>query len=87
MVFDMPPPSSHLAKDAGVSKPDSLKEKSLKVVSVDEDNVGVSATVGSPLNDFPLVRLDVDLITDSMAGRLATSLLGHVLFLKNQIPL
>lgn len=36
---------------------------------------------------IPLVKLDVDLVTDAMAARLATSLLGHVLFLKNQVPL
>ncbi|KAF8164743.1 hypothetical protein B0H34DRAFT_793205 [Crassisporium funariophilum] len=37
-------------------------------------------------SNYPLVRLDVDVITDSIASRLASSLLGHVLFLKNQIP-
>ncbi|KDR74289.1 hypothetical protein GALMADRAFT_250076 [Galerina marginata CBS 339.88] len=34
----------------------------------------------------PVVKLEVDKITDATAGRLATSLLGHVLFLKNQVP-
>ena len=83
MVFNAPLPSSHLTGDGGASKADPLKEKPLKVLS-DEDVVSVA---GSPLNKFPVVRLDVDVITDSIAGRLATSLLGHVLFLKNQIPL
>lgn len=36
---------------------------------------------------YPLVKLEVDKVTDATAGRLATSLLGHVLFLKNQVPL
>ncbi|KAF5363953.1 hypothetical protein D9756_001045 [Leucocoprinus leucothites] len=36
---------------------------------------------------LPVVALDVDILTDTVAARLATSLLGHVLFLKNQIPL
>lgn len=36
---------------------------------------------------LPVVVLDVDVLTDTIAARLATSLLGHVLFLKNQIPL
>jgi hypothetical protein len=36
---------------------------------------------------IPIVRLDTDVITDMMAARLATSLLGHILFLKNQVPL
>lgn len=34
----------------------------------------------------PVVRLDVDAISDAVAARLATSLLGHVLYLKNQVP-
>lgn len=34
----------------------------------------------------PVVRLDLDFITDDVAARLATSLLGHVLFLKSQVP-
>ena len=38
-------------------------------------------------NAYPVVRLDVERITDAIAGRLATTLLGHVLFLKNQVPL
>lgn len=41
----------------------------------------------SPMNAYPVVRLDVDTISDAVASRLATSLLGHVLFLKNQVPL
>lgn len=36
---------------------------------------------------IPTVVLDVDEIADDMAARMATSLLGHVLFLKGQIPL
>ncbi|KAF8905770.1 hypothetical protein CPB84DRAFT_1676317 [Gymnopilus junonius] len=35
---------------------------------------------------YPLVKLDADKISDAMAARLATSLLGHVLFLKGQVP-
>ena len=35
----------------------------------------------------PVVLLDVDAISDAVAARLATSLLGHVLYLKNQVPL
>lgn len=38
-------------------------------------------------SQLPVVVLDVDCITDTLAARLAISLLGHVLFLKNQIPL
>ncbi|KAF5337426.1 hypothetical protein D9611_003003 [Ephemerocybe angulata] len=35
----------------------------------------------------PVVQLKADLVTDEVASRLAIGLLGHVLFLKNQIPL
>ncbi|TRM68718.1 hypothetical protein BD626DRAFT_394119 [Schizophyllum amplum] len=35
---------------------------------------------------IPTVSLDVDAIVDEMAARMAVSLLGHVLFLKGQIP-
>ncbi|KAH9483179.1 hypothetical protein JR316_0005294 [Psilocybe cubensis] len=37
-------------------------------------------------SSYPLVKLEVEKINDATAGRLATSLLGHVLFLKNQVP-
>lgn len=36
---------------------------------------------------YPVVKLDVEKIEDATAARLATSLLGHVLFLKGQVPL
>lgn len=86
---DTPPPSSHLLRDDETSNPDPLEGKLLKVVSDGgaQADATVSVTDGRSLNHFPLVRLDVDVITDSIAGRLATCLLGHVLFLKNQIPL
>ena len=83
--FNTSPP--HFIRDDETSNPDPLKGRLLNVVSVGEPDATASVADGSPLNHFPLVRLDVDVITDSIAGRLATSLLGHVLFLKNQIPL
>ena len=84
-----PPPSSHLLRNEEVSNLDPSKGILSMVVSDGEAQADAtpSVTDGSSLNHFPLVRLDVDVITDSIAGRLATSLLGHVLFLKNQIPL
>jgi hypothetical protein len=36
---------------------------------------------------IPKVQLDIDVITDSIAAKLATSFLGHILFLKGQVPL
>ncbi|KAF9457259.1 hypothetical protein BDZ94DRAFT_1228228 [Collybia nuda] len=35
---------------------------------------------------YPTVRLNVDVVTDLIAARLATSFLGHILFLKSQVP-
>lgn len=37
--------------------------------------------------NIPSVTLEADLVTDSMAARLCISLVGHVLFLKSQVPL
>jgi len=53
--------------------------------NVGESGGGLSGEEVS--NAYPVVRLDVDWITDAIAGRLATTLLAHVLFLKNQVPL
>jgi len=39
------------------------------------------------MTNIPIVALDIDILTDTIAAQLATSLLSHVLFLKNQIPL
>ncbi|KAK0490243.1 hypothetical protein IW261DRAFT_1353316 [Armillaria novae-zelandiae] len=36
---------------------------------------------------IPSVQLEMDSITDTLAASMACSLLGHVLFLKNQVPL
>lgn len=36
---------------------------------------------------YPTATLDVERITDVMAARLTSCLLGHVLYLKGQIPL
>ena len=83
IAFTTPSPSSHLPRDDGAPKPDHLNGKSLNVASSSiQDDAALCSS-----NNFPLVRLDVDAITDCIAGRLATNLLGHVLFLKNQIPL
>ncbi|KAG0692264.1 hypothetical protein DFH29DRAFT_970792 [Suillus ampliporus] len=40
----------------------------------------------TPPAKIPSVTLDADLVTDSMAARLCISLIGHVLFLKSQVP-
>ncbi|KJA18185.1 hypothetical protein HYPSUDRAFT_70092 [Hypholoma sublateritium FD-334 SS-4] len=43
-------------------------------------------TEDRPANAYPVVQLDVAALSDAVAARLAASLLGHVLFLKNQVP-
>ncbi|KAG2134899.1 uncharacterized protein EDB93DRAFT_1092518 [Suillus bovinus] len=40
----------------------------------------------APPTKIPFITLDADLVTDSMAARLCISLVGHVLFLKSQVP-
>ncbi|RDB20244.1 hypothetical protein Hypma_012607 [Hypsizygus marmoreus] len=40
-----------------------------------------------PSTKVPIVSLEWDKIMDALAASLATSLLGHVLFLKSQVPL
>ncbi|KAG2064586.1 hypothetical protein BDR04DRAFT_1034888 [Suillus decipiens] len=40
----------------------------------------------APPTKIPSVIIDADLVTDSMAARLCISLVGHVLFLKSQVP-
>jgi hypothetical protein len=45
------------------------------------------ALVPAPPMTIPSITLDADLVTDSMAARLCISLVGHVLFLKSQVPL
>lgn len=36
---------------------------------------------------LPIAQLDMEVISDAVAAKLAASLLGHVLFLKGQVPL
>lgn len=47
----------------------------------------ISSSKPSMSGKVPFVSLEVEVITDAMAAMLAMSLLGHVLFLKNQVPL
>lgn len=55
------------------------------------NSVSIMAHPESPpentVSRIPRVILDVESITNTLAAQLATSLLGHVLFLKSQIPL
>ena len=78
--------------DAG-SKAPSDDSREERVATRSETSVGAIGS-GIPAHgpvmsdsEYPLVKLDTDIITDATAARLATSLLGHILFLKNQVPL
>ncbi|KAH7922880.1 hypothetical protein BV22DRAFT_1016464 [Leucogyrophana mollusca] len=60
-------------------------------VQYDGDTEQRTSTLPQPVastskNKIPTVVLDADIITDAMAARLSTSFLGHVLFLKSQVP-
>ena len=63
-------------------KPMPLADKPVETLPralQDEGNMTVSGV--------PVVQLQTETVTDTVAARMAISLLGHVLFLKNQIPL
>lgn len=92
LVLEDPPPTKIVSLDNGSKKrteenviattttTESVEESKPPAQEIDsvEDDLGIK---------YPIVKLDSDKISDSTAGRLATSLLGHVLFLKNQVPL
>ncbi|KAK1233301.1 hypothetical protein PQX77_003546, partial [Marasmius sp. AFHP31] len=69
--------------------PSSLPTKSNGVVPQQNPRsaIPLQAEEDSPKPRIPTVRLDVPIVTDSIAARLATTLLNHVLFLKSQVPL
>ncbi|KAG9308716.1 hypothetical protein JVU11DRAFT_11498 [Chiua virens] len=43
-------------------------------------------SIAVPASKIPTVVLDTDVVSDNMAARLCISFLGHLLFLKNQVP-
>jgi hypothetical protein len=94
LTFEAPPPSTPktLAKDQQVlnfkgSPTPTIEEKLIKEHIPLPPELAKHVIEEGPKNAYPVVRLDVDTISEATAGRLATSLLGHVLFLKNQVPL
>ncbi|KAH0839384.1 hypothetical protein J3R83DRAFT_82 [Lanmaoa asiatica] len=60
-------------------KPNSTVNERVATVNAITPNIAVASTV-------PTVVLDTDVVSDNMAARLCISFLGHVLFLKNQVP-
>ncbi|KAF9040691.1 hypothetical protein BJ165DRAFT_1350726 [Panaeolus papilionaceus] len=85
LVFHDPPPGSN------VEKPN---------VATHNTEIGVKNTPSSPTinvaksilaesteeSKFPIARMDTESISNITAARLTSTLLGHVLFLKNQVP-
>ena len=72
---ESPPPSSREYPPSEIpSDPDPNPEK-----------LNLNSTAAASL--VPVVRLDVDAVSDLLAAGLATALVGHVLFLKSQVPL
>jgi len=82
-----------IARDPGSESREEAQEPQLVAEATSKryakENVvsKISSVDASTASTYPTVRLDAERITDATAGRLATSFLGHVLFLKNQIPL
>ncbi|KAF8683086.1 hypothetical protein AX14_004206 [Amanita brunnescens Koide BX004] len=50
-------------------------------------NTSTNTNALNPATSIPIVRLDVDAVSDVLAAGLAAALVGHVLFLKGQVPL
>ncbi len=88
LTLDTPPPTSK-----GIRTTDSLNRRRSKdsVTHSPRADCKINGSkvleTSNVTNMYPLVKLDTERITDAIAGRLATSLLAHVLFLKNQVPL
>ena len=61
--------------------------ESVPPITTTAANVNTAPNGDRPPNAYPVVQLDVDALSDAVAARLAASLLAHVLFLKNQVPL
>jgi len=68
-------PPRHDAKKA-----DSIINEGAETMSARNPSIAVTSAM-------PTVVLDTDVVSDNMAARLCASFLGHVLFLKNQVPL
>ncbi|KAF8125497.1 hypothetical protein EV363DRAFT_1225895, partial [Boletus edulis] len=67
-------PLRHDTKEA-----DPINNEEAKMTNARASSIAVTSTI-------PTVVLDTDAVSDNMAARLCTSFLGHVLFLKNQVP-
>lgn len=91
---DAPPPSQAIgAPGKNVKAAQTVPEKaptrteSVPPITTTAVDVNIASNEHRPVNAYPVVQLDVDALSDAVAARLAASLLAHVLFLKNQVPL
>ena len=82
----LPPPSSQTSSvlSGRVTEHPNMTPTSAGVPQVEEDPDNQTDTHRCKV---PMVKLDTETIPDTVAANLASSLLGHVLFLKNQVPL
>lgn len=91
-----PPPHGHTNKNleapAGItlqsgSRAVSPGQTMTETVPVNSHLYPACLPKSAPKSKIPCVTLETDVITDAMAARLAMSLLGHILFMKSQVPL
>lgn len=87
--FLPPPPNHPLLKANGKSQHRSTTKtpEFPHDTQSEQKNIQVPSTASEICLTIPEVRLPVASISDEMAAAMAAGLLGHVLFLKNQIPL
>ncbi|KAK0231595.1 hypothetical protein IW262DRAFT_1345206 [Armillaria fumosa] len=76
--------SSFLPQDVELSGSVSSQRPIIDATALEESR-GKDTVVEE--SKIPSVQLEMDSITDTLAASMACSLLGHVLFLKNQVPL
>ena len=92
----LPPPSEVVTSPSAFSSskkgtsPGADSQKSIPPISPQRDMV--TQRVGGSLQRervlrMPSMKLEVHTIQEDMAASLAVALLGHVLFLKSQVPL
>jgi hypothetical protein len=85
----LPAPRRPLSdKLSNVTIPSGLVVPAEKVLPPEmSENSDSDRLVDEPSRKIPRIILAEDAISDVVTAQLATSILGHVLFLKNQVPL
>jgi hypothetical protein len=80
------PEPLHSTTKGNIVPTDGIHATAVKLTSIIPDSKQTKSTQAANLN-IPHATLNVEYISSAMAARLSTSLLGHILFLKSQIPL